>query len=123
MRTTIVLLGLSFLVPLETAAQDVLVPNRLSLQEALHLAEVRSPHLAAARQLAELAKSDVTGAARRPNPAVTVKGEAYPTLRIATSVVLERPSPDVPIRSGDRDRWSSGSPDGDRRHGCCCRPC
>lgn len=78
MRTTIVLLGLSLLVPFETAAQDVSVPNRLTLQEALHLAEARSPHLAAARQLAELAKSDVTGAARRPNPTVTVEGEAYP---------------------------------------------
>jgi len=78
MRTTIVCLGLSLFLPLEGTAQDLTVPNRLTLQETLRLADARSPQLAAARQLAALARSDVTSAARRPNPSVTVEGEAYP---------------------------------------------
>lgn len=64
----------SGVVPAPLAAQDT-VPVRLSLAEALRLAEQRHPALAAARSRADIAAAAVTTARQRPNPVVGFSSE------------------------------------------------
>lgn len=78
MRTILLYLGCSIAVATPLFAQDAVVPTRLTLADALRLAEGRSPQLVADRQLVDIAQADVRDASRRPNPAVSVEGEAYP---------------------------------------------
>ena len=59
-------------------AQDLIVPPRLSLDEALRLAKDRNPTLAAARNSVEIAESRRLDARARPNPAVTFESGNYP---------------------------------------------
>ncbi len=59
-------------------AQDLVVPPRLSLDEALRLATERNPSLAAARNVVEIAESRRIDARVRPNPAVTFESGNYP---------------------------------------------
>lgn len=58
--------------------QDLVVPPRLSLDEALRLATERNPSLAAARNVVEIAESRRIDARVRPNPAVTFESGNYP---------------------------------------------
>ena len=60
------------------SAQDLVVPPRLSLDEALRLATERNPSLAAARNSVEIAQSRRIDAGVRPNPAVTFESGNYP---------------------------------------------
>ena len=59
-------------------AQDLVLPERLTLEEALRLATERNPTLAAARNTVEIAESQRTDARLRPNPAVSFESEGYP---------------------------------------------
>ena len=59
-------------------AQDLVVPLRLSLDEALRLAKERNPSLAAARNSVEIAESRRIDARVRPNPAFTYESGNYP---------------------------------------------
>jgi outer membrane protein, heavy metal efflux system len=59
------------------AAQDAAVPSRLTLADALRLAEQRNPSLAAARQQAAVADTEALVAKRWLNPVATVSSEGY----------------------------------------------
>ena len=59
-------------------AQDLVVPPRLNLDEALRLAKERNPSLAAARNSVEIAESRRIDARVRPNPAFTYESGNYP---------------------------------------------
>jgi outer membrane protein, heavy metal efflux system len=56
-------------------AQVAEVPARLSLAEALRIAEERSPQLVASQQAVVASEADIVGARKRPNPAVTLSSE------------------------------------------------
>lgn len=58
--------------------QDLVVPARLSLEEALRLANERNSNLAAARNTVEIAEAQRTDARLRPNPAVSLDSDNYP---------------------------------------------
>jgi cobalt-zinc-cadmium efflux system outer membrane protein len=59
-------------------AQDSGVPARLSLEEALRIAEARNPHLVVARLGIAASEADVLGAGKRPNPVLTLNSEGIP---------------------------------------------
>jgi outer membrane protein, heavy metal efflux system len=59
-------------------AQDERVPARLSLDEALRLAETKSPRLAAARAEVDLAGADAAAVRVRPNPVLSIESQGYP---------------------------------------------
>lgn len=60
------------------ATEAVRMPARLSLDEALHIAETRSPALAEARARTAVAEAEAVGARQRPNPALEVEFRGYP---------------------------------------------
>lgn len=63
--------------------QDLVVPARLSLDEALRLANERNPTLAAARNTVEIAEAQRIDARLRPNPAVSFESGSYPLFESA----------------------------------------
>ena len=73
---------LFFALSVTTAAyargQDLVVPARMTLEEALRLANERNPNLAAARNTVEMAEAQRIAARLRPNPAVTFESAGYP---------------------------------------------
>lgn len=67
--------------PVSTRAADQAanpIPETLTLQEALRLARLRNPALAASRADADAVSADRLTAALRPNPALTVESSGYP---------------------------------------------
>jgi cobalt-zinc-cadmium efflux system outer membrane protein len=58
-------------------AQTTDIPTRLSLSDAVRLAEARNPALDAARQQVALAEADAASARRRLNPVADVLSEGY----------------------------------------------
>ncbi|MCX6550194.1 MAG: TolC family protein [Acidobacteria bacterium] len=60
------------------AAQEVRVPARLTLEDALRLAEAHSPALAASRAATDVPATAVTGATQRPNPTLTIDSQGFP---------------------------------------------
>lgn len=62
-------------------AQDEPVPARLSLDDALRLAESKSPRLVAARAEIDLAAADAASARVRPNPVLSIESQGYPLWR------------------------------------------
>ncbi len=58
--------------------QELVIPPRLTLEEALRLAQERNPNLAAARNAVEVAEAGRIDARIRPNPAVSFGSEGYP---------------------------------------------
>ncbi len=58
--------------------QDLVIPARLSLEDALRLATERNPSLAAARDNVEVAAAGRIDAGLRPNPAFTFESGSYP---------------------------------------------
>jgi cobalt-zinc-cadmium efflux system outer membrane protein len=58
--------------------QDLVIPARLSLEDALRLATERNPNLAAARNSVEIAEAGRVDARLRPNPAFTFESGSYP---------------------------------------------
>ena len=73
---------LFFVLSATTAAyargQDLVVPARMTLEEALRLANERNPSLAAARNIVEIAEAQRIDGRIRPNPAVTFESGSYP---------------------------------------------
>jgi cobalt-zinc-cadmium efflux system outer membrane protein len=59
-------------------AQVATVPEKLSLDEALRVAEARNPTLAAAREMVAMAEASGVAARQRPNPAFSFDSEGYP---------------------------------------------
>jgi cobalt-zinc-cadmium efflux system outer membrane protein len=59
-------------------AQDSVVPARLSLEDALRIAEARNPRLVVAQQGVAASDADVLGAGKRPNPAFAFSSEGIP---------------------------------------------
>lgn len=60
------------------AAQEMRVPARLTLDDALRIAEERSPALRAARAATSLAEAGALGAGKRPNPVLSVESQGLP---------------------------------------------
>ena len=58
--------------------QSLVVPARLSLEDALRLGNERNPSLAAARNTVEIAEAQRMDARVRPNPAVSFESGSYP---------------------------------------------
>lgn len=59
-------------------AQELVVPARLTMDDALRLARERNPTLAASRNAVEIAQADRVTAGTRPNPAFTFESGNYP---------------------------------------------
>lgn len=74
--------GVSFLVPDGVAAQSV-IPERLTVQEAVDLAVARNPAMRAARAGVDAAAGDRLAASRRPNPTLSVDSAGYPAFASA----------------------------------------
>jgi len=95
------------------AAQDAgagaRVPARLSLADAVRIAEARSPLLAVARAGIGMADAEAIGAGKRPNPSLSVESQGYPLFS------ADRPSfantqeltvaIDQELEPGGRRRW------------------
>ena len=60
------------------SAQDTGIPAKLSLEEALRIAEARNPQVVGAQQAIAASEADLMGARKRPNPAVMVASEGFP---------------------------------------------
>jgi len=61
-----------------TASGQTPIPSRLSLAEAVALAQARNPQLVAARAGVDAAEADRVAAGKRPNPALSVDSAGYP---------------------------------------------
>ncbi len=61
----------------DVRAQGI-VPDKLTLADAVRIATERHPSVAAARNDVEMAEADRVTASRRPNPALTLNSESYP---------------------------------------------
>jgi cobalt-zinc-cadmium efflux system outer membrane protein len=62
----------------DLCAQGPDLPARLSLEDALRIAEARNPQLVVAQQVAVGSEADVIAARKRPNPAFTLSSEGIP---------------------------------------------
>ena len=79
MPRVLVFSALCLLMPAASVfGQELGIPARLSLEEALRFANDRNPTLAAARNAIEIAQSGRIEAGLRPNPAVTFESGSYP---------------------------------------------
>ncbi|MGE5362062.1 MAG: TolC family protein [Bacteroidales bacterium] len=58
-------------------AQETAIPARLTLDEALRIADERNPSLVSARAVVAMAEADVATARIRPNPAFSFQSEGY----------------------------------------------
>jgi cobalt-zinc-cadmium efflux system outer membrane protein len=65
------------------------VPARLTLEEALQLADARSSALLEARARTAVAEAEAVGAAKRPNPALDVEFRGYPLFEPNLPPVLD----------------------------------
>lgn len=78
MKRVVLLLILSLSAGTGARAQDLNLPQRLTLEEAIRIARERNPTLAAARNTVEVAEAERLGARLRPNPAVSLLSDNYP---------------------------------------------
>lgn len=80
-RLTALRTGLAFvgcLVATTPGVAQTVVPEKLTLADAVRLAVERHPNVATARNDVEIAEADRLTASRRPNPALTLNAESYP---------------------------------------------
>ena len=70
--------ALALLVSVPTLAQEIVVPEKLTLAEALRLAAQRNPRALASQNAVEVARSGVLDAKLRPNPALSVESDGFP---------------------------------------------
>ena len=74
--------GLAFIIGFccvpAVSAQQVPIPTRLTLADALAISRQNNPRLIGLRALADAADADSVTASRRPNPAFTFEAEGYP---------------------------------------------
>jgi cobalt-zinc-cadmium efflux system outer membrane protein len=62
----------------QTGRSPVQVPARLTLDEAIRIAEARSPALVSARTMTAMAEADLLGAGKRPNPSISIDSQGWP---------------------------------------------
>ena len=90
-------------------ADPARVPARLTLGEALRLAESRSPALLEARARVAVAEADALGAPKRPNPSLDVEFRGYPLFESNLPPFLDNQELTIAIdqefEPGDRRRW------------------
>ncbi len=90
-------------------ADTARVPARLTLDEALRLAESRSPALLEARARVAVAEADALGAPKRPNPSLDVEFRGYPLFESNLPPFLDNQELTIAIdqefEPGDRRRW------------------
>ena len=118
MRGLAIAFPLLALLPSAAAAQDASartdaarVPARLTLGEAIGLAESRSPALIEARARIAVAEADALSAAKRPNPSLDVEFRGYPLFESNLPPFLDNQeltiALDQEFEPGDRRRWRS----------------
>lgn len=78
MKYVVLLLILFLSTGAEGRAQDLNLPERLTLEDAIRIARERNPTLSAARNGVEVAEAERLGAQLRPNPAVSLMSDNYP---------------------------------------------
>lgn len=82
MRVLALAVVMSVVPALPAAAQDsrapARVPVRLTLEDALRIAEARSPALESARATVAIAEADALGARKWLNPSLSVESQGYP---------------------------------------------
>jgi cobalt-zinc-cadmium efflux system outer membrane protein len=87
------------------------VPARLTLDEAIRLAESRSPALLEARARIAVAEAEALGAPKRPNPSLDVEFRGYPLFASDLPPFLDNQeltiAVDQEFEPGDRRRWRS----------------
>jgi len=71
------------------AGDTLRVPARLTLDDALGLAEARSPILIEARAHAAAARAEAVGASKRPNPSLDIEFRGYPLFEPDLPPVLD----------------------------------
>jgi len=85
------------------------VPARLTLDEALRLAESRNPALAEARARTALAETEALGASKRPNPSLDLESRGYPLFESNRPGFWDNQeltiAVDQEFEPGDRRRW------------------
>jgi len=85
------------------------VPARLTLDEAVRLAESGSPALLEARARIAVAEAEALGAHKRPNPSLDVEFRGYPLLEPDLPPFLDNQeltiAVDQEFEPGDRRRW------------------
>ena len=85
------------------------VPARLTLAEALRIAEAASPVMAGARASVAMARSEVIGARERPNPTVEVESRGFPLFESNRPAFLDHQELTVAVSQelepGGRRRW------------------
>ena len=85
------------------------VPARLTLDEALRLAESRSPALAEARARTAVAETEALGASKRPNPSLDLESRGYPLFESNRPGFWDNQELTIAIdqdfEPGDRRRW------------------
>ncbi|MDE2758574.1 MAG: TolC family protein [Acidobacteriota bacterium] len=77
MSLTGLIVGTLLLFSIPAPGQDAEIPKKLTLADALSIAEAANPNFRAARNVVEIAEADALEAASRPNPAIAVEGEEY----------------------------------------------
>ncbi len=91
------------------AADTAGMPARLTLDEAIRLAEARSPALLEARARVAVAEAEALGAPRRPNPSLDVESRGYPLFESDLPPFLDNQELTIAIdqefEPGDRRRW------------------
>ena len=90
-------------------ADAIRAPARLTLDEAIRLAETHSPVLLEARARVAVAEADALGAPKRPNPSLDVEFRGYPLFEPDVPPVLDNMeltiAVDQEFEPGDRRRW------------------
>ncbi|MFO7694576.1 MAG: TolC family protein [Vicinamibacterales bacterium] len=90
-------------------ADTARVPARLTLDEAVRLAESRSPAILEARARVAVAEADALGAPKRPNPSLDVEFRGYPLFESNLPPFLDNQELTIAIdqefEPGDRRRW------------------
>ena len=77
-RLIVVSLGCALLLAAPAEAQNTgAIPAKLTLAEALRIAEETNPGLRALRSFEDIARADAREAGSRPNPSIAVEGEEY----------------------------------------------
>ncbi len=71
------ILGAMLLTGSPASAKQTAIPERLFFADALGIAEEGNPEFRAARNLIEIAETDIVSAGSRPNPVIAFEGEEY----------------------------------------------
>lgn len=78
MRIALLAAGICLIASTDALSQEAPIPERLTLADALQMAEDRNPTLGAARDAVEIARAERVGASLRPNPAFSATSEGFP---------------------------------------------